>query len=336
VGWFKRDVMYMELLCDRKRLADHERELIDGLFFGGSRMTDSEKIRQHYSTSGFNPAALIKQGVEAQLPMIFANKQAVPAWAKWLTAALFVAAVAAFLAALIQAPDAAPPLIAAEIVLLVCYVVGLVFAYGYRVNVYELRGRMMRILICTGLMYAVLAFVLLSGRVAIVLTGAVGLMLLLLAFTNSIFNMMRTRDVGESLDLRRRLVSARHYFERELNKSDPNLKDEWFPYLLAFGLGPKIDRWFKAFGGKSRSRVGMAGGTTSGTIGSHTSTTTSSHAPASWTGGGGTFGGAGASGVWAAAAGGIAAGVSKPSSSSGSSGGGGSSSSSGGGGGGGW
>jgi uncharacterized membrane protein YgcG len=334
-GWFKRDVMYMELLCDRDRLADHERELIDALFFGGSRMTDSQKIREHYAKSGFTPAAYIKKGVEAQLPIVFASKLAVPAWAKWLTAALFVAAIATFIVAVIQGPDATPPLLIGEIILLVCFIVGLVFAYVYRSNVHELRSKLIRTLICVGLMYAVLAFVLISGRIAIVLTGTVSLTLLTLAFVNSIFNMMRMREVGESLELRRRLTSARIYFEQELKKPQPNLKDEWFPYLLAFGLGPKIDRWFKSTGAEASPGVrrSSSGAGVGGSLGS--SSSSSSSTPA-WTGGGGTFGGAGASGAWSAAAGGIAAGVAKPSSSSGGSSGGGSSSSSGGGGGGGW
>jgi uncharacterized membrane protein YgcG len=172
--------------------------------------------------------------------------------------------------------------------------------------------------------------VLISGRVPLVILGMISLTLIALAFINSIFNMMRTRAVGESLELRRRLVSARHYFEEELKKPEPSLKDEWFPYLLAFGLGPKIDRWFKAFGGQSSAiKRGVGGGATS--IGSR------STGSSTWTGGGGTFGGAGASGTWAAAVGSIASGVAKPSSnSSGRSSGGGSSRSSGGGGGGGW
>jgi uncharacterized membrane protein YgcG len=246
---------------------------------------------------------------------------------------LFVAASAAFIAAVIQAPDASPPLVITEIILIACFVFGLVFAYLYRAHVYELRGRLLRALICVALMYAVLAFVLISGRIAIVLTGAVSLTLLTLAFVNSIFNMMRTREVGESLELRRRLVSARLFFEKELKKPDPNLKDEWFPYLLAFGLGPKIDRWFKSIGSRSSrsaiySSTTLGGGSGSGSSGS----------PPAWTGGGGTFGGAGASGAWSVAVGSIAAGVAKPSSSGsgGRSSGGGSSSSSGGGGGGGW
>jgi uncharacterized membrane protein YgcG len=188
-------------------------------------------------------------------------------------------------------------------------------------------------MIALSVMCAVLAFVLIGGRIAMVTFGLGALTLLTLAFINSVFNMMRTREMPESLELRRKLVSARLFFERELKSPTPKLKDEWFPYLLAFGLGPKIDRWFKSVAGQSSRNLSRAGAASGYSGGSTTAASSSS----SWTGGGGTFGGAGASGAWSAAVGSIASGVAKPSSSSsGGSSGGGSSSSSGGGGGGGW
>jgi uncharacterized membrane protein YgcG len=331
-GWFKRDVMYMELLCERDRLADHERELIDALFIGGSRMTDSDKIRRHYSKSGFTPAALIKSGIEAQLPMIFAKRVTVSKWPKLLTVLFIVAAVICFVGAMIQGPDQQAAVVIIGLVLLACYVFSIVFAYQYRVNVYKLRVRLTRTMIALSVMCAVLAFVLIGGRIAMVTFGLGALTLLTLAFINSVFNMMRTREMPESLELRRKLVSARLFFERELKSPTPKLKDEWFPYLLAFGLGPKIDRWFKSVAGESSRNLSRAG-VASGYSGGSTAASSSS----SWTGGGGAFGGAGASGAWSAAVGSIASGVAKPSSSSsGGSSGGGSSSSSGGGGGGGW
>ncbi|HVF17781.1 MAG TPA: hypothetical protein VNA21_12750 [Steroidobacteraceae bacterium] len=332
-GWFKRDVMYMELLCDRNRLADHERGLIDALFIGGSRMTDSDKIRQHYSKSGFTPAALIKSGIEAQLPMIFAKRLTLSRWPKLLTVALLVSGIVCFIGAMIQGPDQQEAVFVTSLVLLACYVFSIVFAYQYRTNVYELRARLARTMVAVAAMCAVLAFVLIGGRIAVVTFGLFAIALLTLAFTNSVFNMMRTREMPESLELRRKLVSARLYFEHELKSPTPKLKDQWFPYLLAFGLGPKIDRWFKSVASQSSRTMSRAGMTSN--YGGSSSTSSSN---SSWTGGGGTFGGAGASGAWSAAVGSIASGVAKPSSSSsgGRSSSSGSSRSSGGGGGGGW
>jgi uncharacterized membrane protein YgcG len=332
-GWFTRETLVMELLCERSELAAHERPLIQALFFNDSRTTDTQKIQDHYSKKGFTPSILIAKAIEQQLPMIYANGVAVPGWAKWLSGGLVVAAVATFILSFVQAPDDALPLALTPIALLVCYIFGIVFGYGYRTNVLELTGRLARTSICIVMLCAVLAFVLIAGRIAIVPIGLISLSLLTLAMLNSIFNVMRTRETRDAQELRRQLGSARKYFENELRSKTPRLKDEWFPYLLAFGLGPKVDRWFKSFGGDSGvTRTGMQTGSPAG---AHIGSTSSS----TWTGGGGTFGGAGASGTWAAAVGGIAAGVAAPSSSS-SSGGrsssSGSSSSSGGGGGGGW
>jgi uncharacterized membrane protein YgcG len=130
------------------------------------------------------------------------------------------------------------------------------------------------------------------------------------------------KDGRERIALKKRLAAARRYFIEQLKLSQPQLKDEWLPYLIAFGVGSHVDRWFRAYGGGVKggdadSALGSSGGSTGG-----------------WSGGGGKFGGAGATGSWASAIGDVASGVS--SSSSGGSSGGGGGGSSGGGGGGGW
>ena len=332
-GFFKRDVMYMELLCERDRLAEHERALIDKLFIGGSRMTDTEKIRRHYSKSGFSPAAYIKQGIEAQLPMIFANRLAIPVWARLMTASLLIAGVVTLVISIYRAPGIEAAVLPTVFVLFGVYVLTVVFAYMYRTHVYELRGRMLRTLIGLGAMYGVIAFLLLANVVPLIPLAMIGATLWSLGLMNSVFNMMRIREREESLQLRRNLASARAYFELELKSPAPKLKDEWFPYLLAFGLGPKIDKWFKSIAPASTRSMSRAS-----TLPGGVSSSRPSSSPTTWTGGGGTFGGGGASGAWSSAVGSIAAGVAKPSSSSssGRSSGGGSSRSSGGGGGGGW
>jgi uncharacterized membrane protein YgcG len=233
-----------------------------------------------------------------------------------------------------QGPDAIPPIAITGVVLLACWIFALVFGYMYRSNVHGLRGRIARALTCSYLLCAVVAFVLLAGVVAMIPLGMVTITLLALACLNSAFNIMRTRETAEALQFRRQLGSARLYFEQELASERPRLKDEWFPYLLAFGLAPSIDRWFKAFGGNTRS---MTRTTSAGSDASYGGMS-SRGGGSTWTGGGGAFGGGGTSASWAGAVSSIASGVAKPSSSSsgGRSSGGGSSRSSGGGGGGGW
>src|SRR5262249_13803442 len=121
-----------------------------------------------------------------------------------------------------------------------------------------------------------------------------------------------------------------HFFMKELEKPRPNLRDSWYPWLIAFGLGGQVDYWSS----RNPSSAATADFLTSSDSTTHTSSSGAA-AATGWSGGGGLSGGAGATGMWAAAAAGMAAGVAIPDSSSA---GGGSSSggSSGGGGGGGW
>ena len=51
--------------------------------------------------------------------------------------------------------------------------------------------------------------------------------------------------------MRERLAAARRFFRDELQKEAPQLRDAWFPYVIAFGLGRETDKWFRAFGGAS-------------------------------------------------------------------------------------
>ncbi len=145
-----------------------------------------------------------------------------------------------------------------------------------------------------------------------------GVMLLILAWMNAIFNCARSRDSAEGIAMRQKLAQARLFFLQQLVMAGPDLDDSWYPYLLAFGLGPQVDGWFKAYGSDAGLSSGHSG---------------NSGATGGFSGGGGTFGGAGAAGDWGSAVSGLAAVSASSSSSSGSSSGGGSS---GGGGGGGW
>jgi hypothetical protein len=154
-------------------------------------------------------------------------------------------------------------------------------------------------------------------------------------------NAMRSRRQAAATAFRKTLAAGREYFERELKKDSPAISDDWMPWLLAFGLGPRVEDWTSQREARSESSHGPR--SPSVTTSTPTSTASSGSSSSGWTGfSGGRSGGAGGGAAWTAAAGSLAAGVSPPSS-SGSSGGGGSSSSSssgssssGGGGGGGW
>jgi hypothetical protein len=155
----------------------------------------------------------------------------------------------------------------------------------------------------------------------------------------------RSKASREKLLLRSRISMARDWFRKQLRQRNPELRDEWMPYLLALGLGRNVERWFSAFGGAVVASGGYASSSAYDSPSFGSASASSGGAATAWSGGGGSFGGAGATGSWAAAATMLGSGASAPASHSsdgGSSGGGsydsGSSgdSSSGGGGGGGW
>jgi hypothetical protein len=340
------DELSMELLVDRDQLTGYERELVDGFFFGDRTTTSTSLIRAHYKTTGFDPAGTIRPGVEEKAEALAGPRPfRLPVWLPTLVAfmgGLYVAWTAA--------GETGARIGGAFLVMLPCLLVGGVgsgAAAGWRARIDRGPLAAWRFLVPMGILVglgieAVMGFrhlplvselvTLKGGLVPARQTGAV---LLVLAFVNSIVNNARSRERMQGIALRKRLASARRYFEYEFEKPAPALRDEWFPYVLALGLDKDSQRWFRHHGAAA-SDVGSSRGwsTSSGSSSSGSST---SSGPTGWTGGGGAFGGAGATASWAAAAGALSAGVSAPSSSGGSGGGGGGGgSSSGGGGGGGW
>jgi len=175
-----------------------------------------------------------------------------------------------------------------------------------------------------------------SGRLELPWTMIGGIAAWVMCISNASINGLKSRQTGDAIAFRKRLTAGRRFFETELAKPNPALRDSWYPWLLAFGLGKEVDSW-STRNESAPTRSSTWDRSTSSSSGSSSSSSSSSNDNSAWTGGGGRSGGAGGGATWAAAAAGMAAGVSAPSSSS-SSGGGGSSGggSSGGGGGGGW
>ena len=329
--WFKRQVLELSLLADRKTLEGYERRLIDKLFFGGRDTTDTEAIRKRYRSTGFSPTALIDQPIRKRIQRLPGFGKPLPAPGRAPTAALFLAGLGFSIAE----PMARGSLTIGPMLALTALWVMPPALFGYPLA-YRYRRRADRLPVAAAawLVPALLAvagplYLVYLGRffgpLRLGLWGLLALVLLALAFFNSVVNMARTRDSQGAVAMRGRLASIRRLFKRELRRRQPQLEDAWFPYLLAFGLQKDVDRWFGSFGAGRSSQAHTYAGSGSFSGGSQ----------GGWTGGGGAFGAAGATVAWGAAATGLASGVSKPS--SGGSGGGSSGGSfSGGGGGGGW
>jgi uncharacterized membrane protein YgcG len=318
-------VLHLELLVDRTTLSGYEAELVQAFFRSGETTTDSDRIRDRYSSTGFDPAARIRDTLERKAASLVrgAGKQPKYLWVP--TALLFLAGIVLLVTACIKRPHETWIAASGFGFGLMGYLVATAFACGYHRSITRPFLRCIPFVAITGALAVSFDQLFLQGEgpgSAILLTG---ITLYLLSLMVSVFNQARTMEDRERVGRRRDLAAARRFMKRELSRSLPRLDDSWYPYLIALGLGKSMDRWFRAYGGAS-----AASGSSFSAGGLNTSS-------GSWNGGGGTFGGAGASASWAAAAGSLAAGVAKPSSSgSGSSGGGGGGGSSGGGGGGGW
>jgi uncharacterized membrane protein YgcG len=296
--------------------------LLDRMFVAGDRReTNTALIRSHYAGEGFDPAAVIAPRINEKL-------SALPGWethqsrVPWLfDITLLAGGLGALIAAMVTGGNT--DVAAGALALLFCAMSGI---FGCVVAAFNARAITRLRLRCA----AVLAT--LVPAVLYVLICAVGvrefslhapilaaMAALVVVIANFALDLLRTPESAERLALRRRLAAAKAYFAQQLRTSDPRLQNEWLPWLLGFGLGKHVDRWFRSYGSTESSHSGAR---------TSTSSSTSEPSTPRWTGGGGAFGGAGATGTWAVAAGAMAQGVSPPASSSGSGGGSSSSSSS--------
>lgn len=338
----KKPELHLRRVAPLSAFAAHERELLESLFFDGGDTTDTASIRAHYKNDGFDPASKIRSELKAQLDALPGAGRVKRVWLPAL------ATIVVGFVLTMGVPDRPGRALVA--------LVGLLFALGTGVvsaGFAALLAR--RVAARTGFVLgAVLPLTLAAALLALLASGAfegpggllfyrpgapllLGLLVVLAGFGLLAGALSRASETSERLAFRRTLVSARDFFRAELARPQPRLRDRWFPYLLAFGLGPNVDRWFRDFGGHAavdtRSNLAIMGGLhTGGGPGS------SGASGSGWSGGGpqfggGTFAGGGAGGTWSVAAAGMAAGVSAPSSGGGGGSGG---ASSGGGSGGGW
>jgi hypothetical protein len=308
---FKRDVLELALRVRRETLEGYERDLVEGIFVEGDTI-DADRLRRHYRKRGFDPSAKIRWPLLGRVRHLAPEGERPPLAGPLAVAGALLAAAAAA-GAISAVREGFTSTLPAAVVL----------PLGAGVIAARFRRRATRLAPFAVTLAAYLVLWAL-GVLWLAAGGALATPLVVAAHALSwaagvvaVFAIGRTPLGPEAILLRKRLAAARAHLARELDRESPRLDDAWTPYLLAFGLGPDMDRWVRVH---RRDHV-------------HASRSVSSGGGSSWTGGGGSFSGGGASGTWAAL-GGIAASI--PSAASRGGGGGGGGSSSGGGGGGGW
>ena len=318
----------MRLVAERSSLYGHHAKLVNKLFFNNRKNTDTDAIQKHYRTTGLDLAAIVKPGIDGELSRIEGWNRKMRSKELPIASVLLVVSIVLLILVAIRASGADDSLAFGSFFFgFIALSFGCIFAAVNRNAMQFFLPRLVLVLAPAAPLIAARVYYLWYGSELLFSTEAMAVSVLFaLAVVHLLLTILRTSESPEWLAFRRQLASARRYLRSQLRSPEPQLKASWFPYLLAFGLGSNVDRWFRRF-----DPAGRAAGVRSSASSSFGSSSTSS----SWTGGGGAFGGAGASGSWVMAAAGVASGVSKPGSSSGGGGGGGGSSS-GGGGGGGW
>jgi uncharacterized membrane protein YgcG len=327
--------MTMRLLVDRDTLTGYERKLVDALFFDNRTTTSTAEMKKHYRKTGLDLVEIIRPDLDAAVKTAFpfAGASSSVRIETWL---LFLSGIGLAIAAWRNRELPGPAVFLLPVASLVLAVVASIGGLRFRKRMDRgLRSMALSLIPPVVIAAAVALFVwnVVGGGTiewgAFVLASVVALTL---AAVVSSINSLRSGQRRDGVAFRKQLSAGRLYFMSQLAMPQPALRDEWYPWLLAFELAKDMDRWSVSHATTVHSRSSSVGS------GSSPGTSVGSSTP-SWTGfGGGRSGGAGAGGSWAAAASGLAAGVSAPGASGSSSGGGGSSGggSSGGGGGGGW
>jgi hypothetical protein len=339
----KDQAMSLHLSVDRRTLDGYERALIDGLFFQNRTDTSTAIIQRKYKRTGFNPADLIRAGLKARAEALLPPGRrpwsvpyvatilyfggAVLLWREWMNGRITTGVAALFVF------GALPFMIVARRQ-------GLRFRANIQWGPQQAWSSLLPAVLAIG-GAAIYLWRWADGGVVPATDGFLtGIVLLALSVLFAGVGALKSTQHRAALAFRKMLASGREFFAAELAKERPALRDEWFPWVLAFGLGKQMDDW-------SAQRAGTKSTDSSGKSASSGSFSSAESGASSgtWTGfAGGRSGGGGGGASWGAAAAALASpiapqssssssgGSSSSSSSGGSSGGG----SSGGGGGGGW
>jgi uncharacterized membrane protein YgcG len=325
-----KDSMILRLKVDRHNLDGYERALVDGLFFNNATVTSTKEVRQHYKNEGFNPAEVIRPELNKQVKRILPSGKARGGFLPGI--ALFVAGLAFLVTTAISDSVYIVGLVAGTFAVVILSTLGRIPGWLFRARMdWGMQAAALLMIPAFAISFVAAAFLwFAAGILGLPWTASAAIALWALCVSYSSINSMKSQQNADAIAFRKRLAAARRFFMKELEAPQPDLRDSWYPWILAFGLGKQVDHW------SSRNAPTTTNSFTSSNSTTHTSPSGST-TPTGFTGGGGLSGGAGATGSWAAAAAGMAVGVSAPG--SGSSDGGASSSSggsSGGGGGGGW
>ena len=256
----------MRLLVPVERLEGYDEDLLRAFFFGGRKETDTDAVRKHYKSSGFDPVSKIKPGLEAtaqeaaglpgrgadarpggpRSPFSRPGRPRSPSRssAAARTADRWSASASSTGSSFSSGRSARASFRSAS----TAWISSRCSFCGFPCCSSTSPGPAAR-----------------DGVRSSLLLIA-GVLLVRLGIVNSVFNIAKIRSGSKRIARRKALASARNYFARELARSEPRLKDEWFP--LRRGLrpdersGPLVPRARRGRRG-ARARSAWSGSTSS-------------------------------------------------------------------------
>ncbi len=287
----KRPLLHMKLLVPIAEIEGYRQALLKRLFFKGQE-TDTGAIRKHYEKCGFEPASLIRKGIEEELGSWPKWNEKVASFPWMLDAVLFVAGILLLSFFGKHGIDGA---LTSECLFFgaIALTGGLIAAHMNSRAVTSLVPRFILVgAFVTPLLYVTLHYTIAAPQFAVHTHELLLAAFWSLVVAKILLDKLRSDESNERIAARMRLASAYHYFRAQLATPNPTLRDDWYPYLMAFALGAKVDTWFKVHGCTAEPSCPFSGGSDA-------------------------LGGAGACASWAMAAGGIASGVASSGSGSG-------------------
>jgi len=259
-GPFKRSVLHMRLLVPRSQLEGYEATLVNALFFSGNE-TSTDMVRKHYEKQGFDPASKIDEALTSKSDSLLPGRSTAGRVASWKpTAGIAAAGLAVIAIGIVVRWEEAIVAAVAIGIMTGMFVPGFIAASIWRDRVHGLALSSLTFVIPVLAIAGGLLWLLWSDILQTGLWTLVGIACLGLAFVRSILNRARIRERPERIELRKCMAAGREYLRHELRKPAPRLQDAWYPWLIAFGLGSQIDRWFRSFGGTLTEGVSTMSG----------------------------------------------------------------------------
>jgi len=239
------NILHLELRQPRQHFADHERPLIEGFFIDGET-TDTRRIRHYYRKLGksFIPAEKIRRPLEQQVKKLTGSASRGDQ-STWLAVVLLALAglILLIVNGFVHQPEV-PLTIFGGLFAIIGSIAGSIISHSYKTRSDHLIRRSLQVHLFP--LLALLLYIGL-GLAGISSLLALGLLLFFTFLILATVYLARTDDSPEGVKLCRNLTAAREYLRKQLQQENPAIRDEWFPYLLAFGLGPDVDRWSRRF-----------------------------------------------------------------------------------------